>query len=56
MSKNTDEQQIAKYQEEARRLAGEVTANQRRWLEIGLTKGKTMEPAGILAGTRNTKL
>lgn len=56
MSKSADEQQIAQHEEEARRLAGKATANERRWIEIGHTKGKKLEPAGILAGTRNTKL
>lgn len=41
---------IERYEAEARRLAGAVSANQRRFLKAGLEKGKELEPTGRLAG------
>ncbi|MCO6059012.1 hypothetical protein NG726_20320 [Pseudomonas sp. MOB-449] len=41
---------IEQYEAEARRLAGAVSANQRRFLKAGLEKGKELEPPGRLAG------
>ncbi|WBH34827.1 hypothetical protein PALA4_03510 [Pseudomonas aeruginosa] len=41
---------IELYEAEARRLAGQVSANQRRFLKVGLEKGKECEPTGRLAG------
>lgn len=41
---------IEQYETEARRLAGQVSANQHRFLKIGLGKGKELEPPGKLAG------
>ncbi|MCO6055546.1 hypothetical protein NG726_02505 [Pseudomonas sp. MOB-449] len=41
---------IEQYEAEARRLAGQVSANQRRFLKVGLEKGKELEPTGRLAG------
>ncbi|MCO6057958.1 hypothetical protein NG726_14925 [Pseudomonas sp. MOB-449] len=43
---------VAQFEAEARRLAGSVSANQRRFLSVGLSKGKESEPVGRLAGTR----
>lgn len=37
---------------EALRLAGNVSANQRRFLEVGAARGKELEPPGLLAGVR----
>lgn len=41
---------IAGYHAEALRLAGNVSANQRRFLEVGAARGKELEPPGLLAG------
>lgn len=41
---------IEQYEAEARRLAGAVSANQRRFLKVGLERGKELEPIGRLAG------
>jgi hypothetical protein len=43
---------IAGYHAEALRLAGNVSANQRRFLEVGAARGKELEPPGLLAGVR----
>ncbi|MHC8405133.1 hypothetical protein [Pseudomonas sp. TMB3-21] len=37
---------------EALRLAGTVSANQRRFLEVAAIRGKELEPSGVLAGGR----
>lgn len=42
---------IKKYEAEARRLTGQVSANQRRFLKVGLEKGKQFGPTGWLAGS-----
>lgn len=44
------QQVIAEYEAEARRLAGDMTENERRFLSVGLDKGKELEPIGRLAG------
>ncbi|WP_370602004.1 hypothetical protein [Pseudomonas nitroreducens] len=41
---------IAQFQAEARRLAGGATENERRFIKVGLAKGKELEPVGRLAG------
>ncbi|MCY1377600.1 hypothetical protein D9M69_651830 [compost metagenome] len=41
---------IAHFEAEARRLAGETSVNQRRFLRVALEKGKELEPIGRLAG------
>ncbi|MCY1291720.1 hypothetical protein D9M68_896920 [compost metagenome] len=41
---------IELYEAEARRLARGVSANQQRFLKVGLEKGKDLEPTGRLAG------
>ncbi len=41
---------IAQFEEDARRLAGDISSNQRRLLKVGLEKGKVLEPVGRLAG------
>ncbi|MGH8385930.1 MAG: hypothetical protein ACRESJ_10590 [Pseudomonas sp.] len=43
---------IAELHIEARRLAGDMSANQQRFLEIAATHGKELEPSGLLAGKR----
>jgi hypothetical protein len=43
---------IAEFHAEALRLAGNVSANQRRFLEVAATHGKELEPTGLLAGVR----
>jgi hypothetical protein len=43
---------VAEYHAEALRLAGNVSANQRRFLEIAAAHGKELEPSGLLAGYR----
>ena len=41
---------IARFEAEARRLAGRVSSNQLRFLQVAKTKGAEFEPAGPLAG------
>jgi len=41
---------IVELHNEARRLAGKISANQRRILEVGFARGKELEPGGWLAG------
>lgn len=43
---------VKKTSAEALQLAGSTTANQRRFLEVGVTLGKDLEPVGVLAGPR----
>ncbi|WP_455233654.1 hypothetical protein [Geopseudomonas aromaticivorans] len=43
---------IAKFTEEAMRLGGGVSANQRRFFQAAIAHGKEMEPVGPLAGKR----
>ncbi|MGE8068568.1 hypothetical protein [Pseudomonas sp. NPDC089569] len=44
--------QIVEYHAEARRLAGYLSANQRRIIEVAIARGKELEPSGLLAGKR----
>ncbi|HBO1833576.1 TPA: hypothetical protein L4G11_001257 [Pseudomonas aeruginosa] len=41
---------IEQYEAEARRLAGQVSDNQRHFLKVALEKGKELEPTGRMAG------
>ncbi|PWE43635.1 hypothetical protein C9I50_08120 [Pseudomonas prosekii] len=41
---------IAGFHTEALRLAGNVSATQRRFLEVAEARGKELEPSGWLAG------
>jgi len=41
---------IVKFEAEARRLAGRVSRNQLRFLQVAKAKGGELEPAGPLAG------
>ncbi|HJR32475.1 MAG TPA: hypothetical protein VJ889_27435 [Pseudomonas sp.] len=43
---------IVEFHAEAIRLAGNVSANQRRFLEVAAAYGKELEPSGLLAGGR----
>lgn len=43
---------IAEYHAEALRLAGSVSASQRRFFKVAATYGKELEPDGLLAGAR----
>ena len=43
---------IAEYHAEALRLAGNVSASQRRFFFFAATYGKELEPDGLLAGAR----
>ena len=45
----------AQFTEEVLRLAGGVSANQRRFFAIAAARGKALEPAGVLAGKANEK-
>jgi ABC-type branched-subunit amino acid transport system ATPase component len=38
---------------EALRLAGNMSANQRRFIEVALTCGPELEPSGLLAGRKS---
>ncbi|WP_178129974.1 MULTISPECIES: hypothetical protein [unclassified Pseudomonas] len=45
---------IAKFTTEAMSLAAVgFSENQRRFLKVGLNRGKELEPAGVLAGARS---
>jgi len=41
---------LAKFEAEARRLAGQISVNQLRFLQVAKTRGEALEPAGPLAG------
>lgn len=41
---------IARFEAEARRLAGRVSSNQLRFLQVAKAKGAELEPVGPLAG------
>ncbi|EIU1446631.1 hypothetical protein AAAC13_00730 [Pseudomonas aeruginosa] len=43
---------VARFEAEARRLAGRVSENQLRFLKVAKAKGKEMEPVGLMAGAR----
>jgi|GEM_PF-1100539 len=43
-------EQIVGYHNEALRLAGGISANQRRFIEVAANYGKELEPDGWLAG------
>ncbi|MGF6556726.1 ABC-type branched-subunit amino acid transport system ATPase component [Pseudomonas sp. S30_BP2TU TE3576] len=45
--------QIVEFHAEARRLAGNLSANQRRFIEVAIACGKELEPGGWLAGGRS---
>lgn len=45
--------QIAEFHAEALRLAGKISANQRRFIEVAIAHGKELEPSGLLAGRRS---
>ncbi|VVO81230.1 hypothetical protein PS862_01844 [Pseudomonas fluorescens] len=45
--------QIAEFHAEALRLAGSISANQRRFFKVAAEHGKELEPIGLLAGKRN---
>lgn len=42
---------VAQIQADARRVAGTPSSLERRFLNVSLSKGKELEPAGRLAGT-----
>lgn len=44
---------IAELHTEVRRLAGSLSANQRRIIEVAIARGKELEPSGLLAGGRS---
>ncbi|NWC00762.1 hypothetical protein HX882_33345 [Pseudomonas gingeri] len=45
---------IAKFTAEAMSLAtAGISENQRRFLKVGLSRGKELEPTGVLAGARS---
>lgn len=44
---------IKRYTAEAIALAGEITDQQRHFIEVGLKEGLQKEPGGILAGPRS---
>ena len=43
---------VAQFEAEARRLVADLSENQRRFLSVGLSHGKALEPVGRLAGQR----
>ena len=45
--------QIVELHLEALRLAGDMSANQRRFIEVAVTCGPALEPSGALAGRRS---
>lgn len=44
---------VVEFHAEARRLAGNLSANQRRFIEVAIARGKELEPGGWLAGGRS---
>ncbi|QXH37581.1 hypothetical protein KSS95_02190 [Pseudomonas muyukensis] len=44
---------IKRYTAQAIALAGEITDQQRHFLEVGFREGREKEPEGILAGPRS---
>jgi hypothetical protein len=50
---NSESRQIAQFHEEALRLAGVMSENQRRFLRVGIDRGKELEPAGLIAGRQS---
>lgn len=44
--------QIVELHNEAIRLGGGLSANQRRFLDVACAYGKELEPAGLMAGKR----
>jgi ABC-type branched-subunit amino acid transport system ATPase component len=44
--------QVVELHLEALRLAGNLSANQRRFIEVAVTCGPELEPSGLLAGRR----
>lgn len=46
---------IAEFEAEARRLGGGASENEQRFLEVATTKGKDLEPTGLLAGAHLTR-
>jgi hypothetical protein len=50
---NTKNQNLSKkepFEEDAKRLGGSITANQRRFMKAAMQRGKELEPAGVMAG------
>ncbi|WP_178122621.1 hypothetical protein [Pseudomonas izuensis] len=45
--------QIAEFHAEALRLAGNISANQQRIIEVAIAHGKELESSGLLAGGRS---
>jgi hypothetical protein len=45
-------EEIVGYHAEALRLAGGISANQRRFIEVAANYGKELEPSGRLAGKK----
>lgn len=45
-------QHIAQFEDDARELAGQPSANQVRFLRMAKEKGQEMEPVGPLAGIK----
>lgn len=45
--------QIVDFHFEALRLAGNMSANQRRFIEVAVICGPALEPSGVLAGRRS---
>ena len=43
---------IVQYHDEALRLAGNISVNQQRFLDVAATHGTDLEPPGLLAGKR----
>lgn len=43
---------VARFEAEARRLAGQISVNQLRFLQVAKAKGKELEPLGPLAGNQ----
>ncbi|MFJ4154867.1 hypothetical protein ACIPZF_08645 [Pseudomonas sp. NPDC089752] len=43
---------VARFEAEARRLAGQISSNQLRFLQVAKAKGEELEPSGPLAGNQ----
>lgn len=51
-SRDSKSQRIAQFEAVVRELAGQLSANQVRFLRVAKEKGEELEPIGPLAGSR----
>jgi len=54
-SRESKLQRVAQFEAVARELAGQLSANQVRFLRVAKEKGEELEPVGPLAGPRERR-